>query len=106
MSDVKGAVLPGATVTIDDPQTGFTRTVTSGQDGVYQLLQIPPATYSVTITATGFAPAHRQNVALLVNTPATLNITMQVQGTNVKVEVTSEAPLVNTQDASIGNAFS
>jgi hypothetical protein len=106
ISDAKGAVLPGASVTIADPQTGFTRSVTSGGDGVYQFLQIPPATYNVTISASGFTPITREGVTLQVNTPATVNFTMQVQGTNVKVEVTTEAPLVNTQDASIGNAFS
>jgi hypothetical protein len=105
VSDPKGAVLPGATVKIYDPQTGFTRTVTSGGDGVYQFLQIPPATYVVTVTATGFSAIRRENVALQVSTPATLNFTMQVEGATEKVEVTSEAPLVNTQDASIGNPF-
>lgn len=105
ITDAKGALLPGATVSIHDPQTGFTRTVTSGADGVYQLLQIPPATYDVQVTASGFAPVKRQNVTLLVSTPATLNVTLQVQGAHEQVEVTSEAPLVNTQDASIGNAF-
>jgi len=105
ISDAKGAVLPGATVQIEDSRTGFTRSVTSGGDGVYQFLQIPPATYSVTVTASGFAVLKRENVTLLVSSPATLNLTMQVEGTTVKVEVTSEAPLVNTQDASIGNAF-
>ncbi|HYW36525.1 MAG TPA: carboxypeptidase-like regulatory domain-containing protein [Terriglobales bacterium] len=105
ISDAKGAVLPGATVKIYDAQTGFTRTVTSGGDGVYQFLQIPPATYAVTVTAGGFAVMRRENVTLLVNSPATLNFTMQVEGATIKVEVTSEAPQVNTQDASIGNAF-
>jgi len=105
VSDAKGAVLPGATVTILDPQTGFARTVTSGADGVYQFLQIPPATYTVTASASGFAEIKHEKVTLLVSSPATLNFTMQVAGTNVKVDVTSEAPLVNTQDASIGNAF-
>ena len=105
VTDAKGALLPGATVSIHDPQTGFARTVTSGADGVYQFLQIPPATYNVEVAARGFAPVKRENVTLLVSTPATLNITLQVQGTTEKVEVTSEAPLVNTQDASIGNAF-
>jgi len=106
VSDAKGAVLPGATVKIYDAQTGFARTVTSGGDGVYQFLQVPPATYLVTVAASGFAAIKRENVTLLVSTPATLNFTMQVEGSTVKVEVTSEAPLVNTQDASIGNAFS
>ncbi|HET9407426.1 MAG TPA: carboxypeptidase-like regulatory domain-containing protein [Candidatus Sulfotelmatobacter sp.] len=105
IADAKGAVMPGVSVTIVDPQTGFARTVKSGGDGVYQFLQIPPASYTVTASSAGFAPIKRENVTLLVSTPATLNFTMQVEGANVKVEVTSEAPLVNTQDASIGNAF-
>ena len=105
ISDPKGAVLPGATVKINDPQTGFARTVASGPDGVYQFLQIPPATYTVTVAAAGFSTIKRERVTLLVSTPATLNFTMQVEGSKVQIEVTSEAPLVNTQDASIGNAF-
>ncbi|HTS38398.1 MAG TPA: carboxypeptidase-like regulatory domain-containing protein [Candidatus Solibacter sp.] len=105
VSDAKGAVLPGATVRVDDPKTGFARVVTSGDDGVYQFLQIPPAAYVVTVTAAGFATLKRENVVLLVSSPATLNLTMQVEGQTIKVEVSSEAPLVNTQDATIGNAF-
>jgi len=105
ITDPKGALLPGANLKINDPQTGFARTVTSGPDGVYQFLQIPPATYTVTVTAAGFTAMKRERVTLLVSTPATLNFTMQIEGSKVQVEVTSEAPLVNTQDASIGNAF-
>jgi hypothetical protein len=105
ISDPKGAVLPGASVTILDRQTSFSRTVNSGPDGVYQFLQIPPATYSVTVKASGFADVTRERVTLLVSSPATLDFAVQVAGASVKVEVTSEAPLVNTQDASIGNAF-
>ena len=105
VTDAKGAVLPGATVTIHDSQTGFSRSVNSGDDGVYQFLQLPPATYGITVRAKGFGGLTRENVTLLVSSPATLNFTMQVEGATEKVEVTSEAPLVNTQDASIGNAF-
>ena len=105
VSDPKGALLSGATVRLNDPKTGFTRTVTSGSDGVYQFLQIPPATYIVTVSATGFANVKHENVTLQVSTPATLNVTLQVQGAHEQVEVTAEAPLVNTEDASIGNAF-
>jgi hypothetical protein len=105
ITDAKGALLTGAVIKLDGPQTGFTRTVNSGEDGVYQFLQIPPATYVLTVTAPGFATIKRENVTLQVSSPATLNLTLQVQGANVKIEVTSEAPLVNTQDASVGNAF-
>lgn len=105
ITDAKGAVMQGVIVTVIDPKTGFTRTVTSGQDGVYQFLQVPPATYTISMTSAGFTPIKRDDVTLLVSTPATLNFTMQVEGANIKVEVSTEAPLVNTQDASIGNAF-
>src|SRR5450432_406919 len=72
VTDARGAVLPGATVTINDSETGFTRTVTSGGDGVYQVLQIPPSKYAVSVTAQGFASIRHQNLTLQVNTPATL----------------------------------
>ena len=55
--------------------------------------------------ANGFARLKREDVTLQVKSPATMNFTMQVATTRVEVEVTSEAPLVNEQDASIGNAF-
>src|SRR5271169_1689784 len=105
ITDAKGALLPGATVTLSDPKIGFTRTVTSGEDGVYLFLQVPPATYNLEASAPGFAPVKRPNLTLQVSTPATLNFAMQVAGAKEQVEVTGEAPLVNTQDASIGNAF-
>jgi len=68
-------------------------------------LQLQPADYTVEVSAKGFAKQKRENVTLQVNTPATMNFTMQVSATKVEIEVTSEAPLVNTQDTSIGNAF-
>jgi hypothetical protein len=105
ITDAKGALLPGATVKLSDPKTGFDRSVMSGNDGAYQFLQVPPATYTLEVTAAGFAGSKRENLTLQVNTPATINIALQVQGAREQVEVTSEAPLVNTQDASIGNAF-
>ena len=70
--DTNGAVLPGASVTITDPQTGFTRTVQSESDGTYQFLQLHPTVYVVEVGATGFAKLKREDVRLQVNTPATM----------------------------------
>ena len=97
--------MTGATATLHDPQTGFARTVKTESDGTYQFLQIPPSAYTLEVSASGFATQKKENLRLLVNSPATMNVTMQVAAALVEVEVTSEAPLVNTQDASIGNAF-
>ncbi len=103
--DPKEAVVPGAEVTIANSATGFSRTTRTDDRGFYQFLEIPPASYTLTLKSAGFGTLLVENVRLLVNTPATLNETLQVQAVAEKVEVMSQAPLVNTEDASIGHAF-
>lgn len=105
VSDPKGAVLAGATVTITDPQTGFSRTAQTNGQGEYQFLQMPPATYVITAQAAGFATVKKDRVELLVAVPSTLNFTMEVQGQTITVEVTGQGAQVNTTDATMGNAF-
>jgi hypothetical protein len=105
VSDAKGAVLPGATVTLSDKQTGFSRSVKTDGHGEYQFLQLPPATYAVTVNGTGFAEVRQEGVHLVVDVPSTINFTLDVQGQTVRVEVTAEATHVNTTDATMGNAF-
>lgn len=105
VSDAKQAVLPDATVIVNDPQNGFSRTVKTNGQGEYQFLQLPPSTYTVSVNSKGFATLKQENVQLLVSVPSTLNFTLQVQGQAIKVEVTGEATQVNTTDATMGNAF-
>lgn len=106
ISDQKGAVLLGATVTLSNASTGFSRTTKTGNDGGYQFLEVPPATYSLTVGYPGFATLKQDNVTLQVSQPQTLNLSLAVKGTAEVIEVTSAAPLVNTTDASQGNVFS
>jgi len=103
--DEAGAVVNGATVTIEDPTTGYTRTVKTTAQGDYQFPQIPPATYVLTATAHGFATIRQMGIKLLVDTPATMNVTLKVAAENVTIEVAGTAPLVNTQNATLGHAF-
>jgi hypothetical protein len=103
--DAKGAVVAGATVTITNPATGFKRTLKSDGQGNYQFLEMPPAKYDLVVNAQGFAEMKQSGLELQVASPATLNVNMQVTGGTVTVEVSSSAPLVNTQDASMGHAF-
>jgi len=105
ISDPNGGVLPGADVAVTNRQTGFSRATKTDNDGVYQFPQLPPASYTLTVRSPGFATLRQESVRLLVNLPATLNISMRVQTAEVTMEVKSEAPLVNTQDATLGHAF-
>ncbi len=103
--DPKGAVVTGATVTITNPSTGFTRSEKSDGQGNYQFLELPPAKYDVTVNAHGFATMKQSGLILQVATPATMNLSMEVSGGTVTVEVEGTTPLVNTQNATLGHAF-
>lgn len=105
ITDPKGAVISGATVTLSNPQTGYSRTLKSNGQGEYQFVDVPPATYTLTVNATGFANMKQDYLTLLVNTPVRLDVAMQVAGGQTTVEVSGAAPLVNTTDASLGTAF-
>ena len=60
------AVLPNATVKIENPVTGYTRTTTTGEDGSFRFNDVPQQNYQLTITANGFAPEQQ---AVSVRTP-------------------------------------
>src|SRR5262245_30616711 len=105
ISDAQGRLITGASVTITDHQNGFSRSTTTSSQGEYQFQQLPPATYEVSVAASGFATLKQDGLRLMVDTPVTLNLTVSVQGQSVTVEVAGTAPLVNTTDATLGHAF-
>ena len=105
ITDPNGALVTNAELTLSNTATGFSRTTKTAGDGVYQFLQVPPATYTLTVQAGGFATLKQDNVILQVNLPSTLDLSLQVKTSNEVIEVTGAAPLVNTTDASQGNVI-
>lgn len=103
VTDASGAVVPGATVTITDSATGKVLQSTSGGAGEYQFNQIPPAKYTIKVSASGFADQSKV-AELLVNQPATIAFTMSVQASSEVVNVSAEAQTLNTSDASMGDS--
>ena len=90
VSDPSGAVIPGATATIYNPVTGFTRTASTDSSGGFSFTNVPFNPYHLTVTATGFAP-HVQDVDLNSMVPVSLKITLELAGGKTTVTVTSEA---------------
>ncbi|HSY35830.1 MAG TPA: TonB-dependent receptor [Acidobacteriaceae bacterium] len=103
VKDPTGASVPGATVTLSNGATGASLKTTSKSGGDYELLQIPPATYVITVTAPGFGSTSKQ-AELLVNQPATIDFSLAVKGTTEVVEVTEATQTLNTIDASLGGS--
>src|ERR1700680_2462039 len=106
VTDPSGAVIPDAVVTISSAENGAIRRNSTDANGEYNFLQVLPGTYKLTVEQTAFATMSRGDVKLLVNTPATLNLTMAISSTGEVVNVSTEALEVNTTDASVGNPFS
>lgn len=105
LADGSGARIAGARVILSSALTGFQRITSTNDRGEYQFLQVPPGTYALQLAAPGFADIRRDNITLLVNTPETLDLTMQVHRVESTEEVTAEPVGVNTSDATVGNAF-
>lgn len=105
ISDPQGAVIQGATATLSSPATGFSRSTKTDDHGFYQFVQVAPGTYTLTITKSGFATLQEDGLHLLVDVPATSNLTLRIQAETSTVEVTGTTVQVNSEDATLGNAF-
>src|SRR5215831_5698376 len=105
VTDPSGGALAGATVTVSSDESKTERSVTTGPQGDYRLLALPPGTYTLSVSMKGFAHYMETALQLLVNTPVTANIQLKVGSATENITVTSEAPALNMTDASIGNSF-
>ena len=90
VTDPSGAVIPGATVTIYNPVTGFTRTASTDSSGGFSFTNVPFNPYHLTVAAMGFA-SYVQDVHLNSGVPVSLKITLGLAGGKTTVTVTSEA---------------
>jgi outer membrane receptor protein involved in Fe transport len=100
--DSSGGVLPSVTVTVTNLDTGLTRTVKTGDDGEYRLPELPVGRYEVKGEHTGFKIVTRKGITLEVTEQAVINLDFEVGSTDQVVVVTEEAPMVNTQNATLG----
>src|SRR6202050_1944348 len=105
VTDPSGASVSGAKITLTNPANGLQRNATSNATGLYQFLDVPPGDYRLDATATGFAPYLVPKVPLVVSTPSTILIRLQVAGVAQTVNVEAETPLINRTDASLGNTL-
>ncbi|MGB7727624.1 MAG: TonB-dependent receptor [Candidatus Acidiferrum sp.] len=103
--DKSGAVVAGATVKLTAGELSVERTVVSTGTGAYEFPALPPGTYALRVEAGGFRAYDQKNIQLLVNNPATVNVTLEVGSTTETVEVSAVGQTLNTTDASLGVAF-
>ncbi|MBI2688353.1 MAG: carboxypeptidase regulatory-like domain-containing protein [Acidobacteria bacterium] len=105
VTDPTGAVVPNATIELNNLDNGTKRDVTTDASGAYSVAQLQPGNYRMTAKASGFSSAVVSGLRFLVNTPATVNIKLEVGTISDTVSVSADAVQINTVDASLGNSF-
>jgi hypothetical protein len=104
--DPTGAVIPNATITMRNIDTGAERTAVADGQGRYNIQQVTPGFYKIVAKAPGFADVVIERVELLVNQPATVELKFEKVGaTATSVVVEAASTQINTTDASLGNAI-
>ena len=96
--DASGAVLPGVTIEVSSPVLiEKTRTVVSGADGQYRVIDLRPGVYTVTFTLTGFSTVRREGLELSGSLNTTVDADMRIGAVEETITVAGETPLVDVQ---------
>ena len=102
VTDPSGAVIAGAQVTIRNQDSGASFVSVTDADGFYRAPQLRPAVYTISASASGFSTTVRQAVEARVNDRLRVDLALQVGSIAESVMVTGAPPLLQTEDATIG----
>lgn len=101
VSDSKGAVVPGAEVTVRNAETGQERNLKTNSEGSYTTTFLPIGHYVITASGQGFRPVTQENIEVTLNQTRVVDFTLNPSGITEAVIVTSEAAPINTSNAEI-----
>lgn len=102
VKDATGAVVPRAKVTLTNTATGISIDRITDEEGRYIFPAIKSGSYQVTVEATGFKKFVRSGIQLSIQQSPEINVTLDAGDISQTVEVTAEAPLLQTTESSVG----
>src|SRR5579875_2915543 len=106
ITDQTGAVVPGASITIVNDNTGLTRSTTSGGAGDYTIIDLPAGTYTLTVTAQGFKPVKQTGILVTVGSVNQQNVQLAVGAVTQQVTVSGAAATLQTQQTNVHTTIS
>jgi hypothetical protein len=101
ITDAQGKSVTGAQVTLSSTDKGILRTYTTADNGFYTFTLLPPAVYSLQVEAAGFKHYKQEGIELIPGQTADQQVTLVVGAVSEVVEVTSQATLLNAENANI-----
>jgi Carboxypeptidase regulatory-like domain len=106
VTDPAGAAINGAKVTLTSPERGTSWTYATQGVGLYSFTLLPPATYTLVVEASGFKRYTQAGITLAAGQVAEQNVQLTVGAVTQNIEVTSQAPLLNVDNANISSDVS
>src|SRR5580658_1336091 len=104
--DASGAVVPNATITVTNVNTGITAKVASNSSGDYEVPSLHVGVYSIKAEATGFASAEAKNISIAVGARQHIDLTLNVGQAATTVEVSDVALQIETASSERGQSIS
>ena len=102
VTDSSGAVVPRVQVTVVQPATNFSYTAQTNEDGYFRVQSLQPGAYRLTFELEGFKKVVRDNIDLRTGDTLPIDAVMQVGSVADSVQVTAEAPLLETETSATG----
>ena len=106
VKDSSGLVIPGASVTARNVESGLTRTAVSDAQGDYRLPSLPPGRYSLSAELTGFNTETRPDITLIIDQTAIINFALKPATIAETVTVTGESPIVDITRSDVSTSVS
>jgi Carboxypeptidase regulatory-like domain len=106
VSDATGAVIPGASISVKNADTGVERTTESNSDGAFTVPELPIGKYTVTVTKDAFTAYEAQDLEVTVASQLNLNVVLQTGGRKEEVVVSGNALQVETTSNTLGATLS
>ena len=105
VSDPQGAILPGAIVKLTNTGTGIVQNAVTNSTGEYVITPVPTGQYTLSVTAPGFATTTTSSIEVQVGEIVREDLKLKVGSSSQTVEVTTAAPLLNTDTATVGQVI-
>jgi len=105
VTDPSGAVIAGATVTARNQATGLVQSATSDGAGSYILSHLPPGTYTLNVSKSGFKTLTRVDLVLNLDQQIELDLPLSIGATEESVTVTSSTPVLQTHSVDTGQVI-
>src|SRR5262245_55968349 len=102
VSDANGSVVAGVRVTLTNAATNAVRELQTNDSGLYSIPALPPGVYTLRVERAGFRAVERKNIEVLVGSANRIDITLEVGEVTTVVEVAGGAPVLQSENASIG----